>query len=369
MENNKFQKLFGSINYNTYTNLENIFCVSAIGLGVVEELIPQYGLLNNSIEVLSYISFATYLGLSWSQGKNYTKDINEIRKLYQEFVKNYNKLNKIFDLNDPIQIHTMFIYLLYKGYLSKNKQFEFSDKESRNIGDLRGADVITGKGVCRHITSMLTDILKDYGIEAGNLGVYSKNYTINIKILDKQKYTKDELIDCVRTHIIDENTYSFIIKLIEKLIDEEKKNIELSYEITDDKNLLKRKIGNHSISVASKDGKIYFLDPTQSRIYRMREDNNGILYDDECDNIPIRTASSIVLNNLKDYFTIKQTISRIHQSVSKEEEREMITKTLKICNDNMDIFEQFHNQNNELYNDISSKILKIKKRKSIIKIT
>ena len=99
----------------------------------------------------------------------------------------------------------------------------------------------------------------------------------------------------------------------------------------------------------------------------MSEDNKGILYDDECDNIPIRTATSIVLNNSKDYFTTKQILSRQCQSVSKEEEKEMITRTLEICNGNMDIFEQFYNQNNELYNDISSKILKIKKRKSIIK--
>lgn len=33
----------------------------------------------------------------------------------------------------------------------------------------------------------------------------------------------------------------------------------------------------------------------------------------------------------------------------------------------MDIFEQFYNENSELYSDISSKVLRIKKRKTIVK--
>ena len=61
-----------------------------------------------------------------------------------------------------------------------------------------GTNVIIGQAVCRHISAMLTDILNDYGIESSQLGVYSIGYNININIniniIDKPKYTKEELI-------------------------------------------------------------------------------------------------------------------------------------------------------------------------------
>lgn len=45
----------------------------------------------------------------------------------------------------------------------------------------------------------------------------------------------------------------------------------------------------------------------------------------------------------------------------------MIDQTIMECNGNMDIFEKFYNENSELYTDISSKLLKIKKRKTVLK--
>ena len=130
----------------------------------------------------------------WTNGEVHTKDVSQIRELYSYFINNYNKLNKIFDLNNPVEIYAMFNYLLYKGYLSKNKEFQFYDKETRNLKGLRGVDVITGKAVCRNISSMLTDILNEYGIQSNLLGVYSKQYIVNVNILEQQKYTKEELI-------------------------------------------------------------------------------------------------------------------------------------------------------------------------------
>ncbi len=49
-------------------------------------------------------SLATYFGLVLSNAKLHTKDMSEIRTLYQQFIQNYNKMNKDFELNNPIQI-------------------------------------------------------------------------------------------------------------------------------------------------------------------------------------------------------------------------------------------------------------------------
>lgn len=362
--NNKFKKICSSINYNTYNNILKTAGFSAIGLTLASDFIlPKNLIVNSSVDILKYVSFATYLGLVWLRGNEYTKDITQIRELYQEFIKNYNKLNKIFDLNDPIQIYTMFNYLLYKGYLSKGKKFEFSSEQARDINGLFGANVITGKGVCRHISAMLINILNESGIEASQLGVYSTSYIISINILAEQKYTKEELTTWVQTHITNEQTYSIVMKLIEELVDEKGQSIELSTKMIEDKNILKRKVGNHAITFSFKDGKSYYLDPTQTRIYRVSENDKNVLYDDEYDRVSIKLLSSIVLNNFKDYLKMREKLSQQYLGVTREEEKQMIEQTITDCESNMDIFEQFYSENCDLYSDISSKVLKIKKRK------
>ena len=266
MEKNVFSKICGSMNYNTYISLQNALGMSTIGLTAASKLTYQYPLVSNSIDILVHTILVVYLGMSLTNGKEYTKDVKQIRKLYNYFLNNYNKLNRIFDLSNPIEIYTMFNYLLYKGYLSKNKKFQFSNKQSRNLKGLYGTEVITGEAVCRHISGMLTDILNGYGIESRQLGVYSRDYILNINVIKEQKYTKEELVNWVRMHIIDEQDYESIMKFIDEFVDNKNYNIEISSEMTEDKNILKRKVGNHAISFAFKDGKSYFLDPTQTRI-------------------------------------------------------------------------------------------------------
>ena len=85
-----------------------------------------------------------------------------------------DKLNDIFHLNDPVEISTMFEFLLFNGYLSKDKEFQALARKNNDnfLFSVRGAEVFTGKGVCRHIASMFTDILNEYGIESSTLFVY-----------------------------------------------------------------------------------------------------------------------------------------------------------------------------------------------------
>lgn len=362
MKSNIFKQLCGKINYNTYCNIENLLLYSGLGLALTDDLIlSQYPMLSSPINTLLYTTLIANLAMTLSHGEIYTRDVTQIRDLYGEFIKNYNKLNKIFNLNDPIEIYTMFNYLLYKGYLSKNKEFEFSDKLARDILGLFGVNIITGHGVCRHISGALTDVLNDYGIESYQLGGYSTDYSINIEILKEPKYTKEELVNWVRGHIIDEKTHESLIMLIEKLVDEYKQNIEISSEPEDIKNPLIRMIGNHAITYACNDEKNYFLDPTQKRVYRLSKTN--VLYDAEGE-LPIRLTSSIVLNR-KKYIKMRKKLSQHYLDVSKEEEREIYYQTLDICNRNMDIFDQFYNENSELYDDITDKVLKIRKNRFI----
>ena len=358
MENNLFRQLCGKINYNTYNNIQKALAMSHLGIVYTDDfIVQQYPMLADPLNVIKYTSIVALYLLAFSNGKNYTKDIVQIRNLYQEFLKNYNKLNKTFNLSDPIQIHIMFYYLLYEGYLSKDKNFQFSNKQARDIDYLYGANVITGQGVCGHISTMFTDILNDFGIKSNTLIVYCRNYkqNVTVKIIDKPKYTKEELIDFAKTHIVDEKECSLILEKIEKSVDKYNKNIEISLEMVYEKKLLKSVLGDHVISYAFKDENSYFLDPTNKTTYRMSKSNNHILYDDEYE-LKISPINSILrLSRYSNNCLLNQ-----YPSVSKEEEKMLIEETVKLCNKNIDIFENFYSENSDLYKDISSKILKIK---------
>lgn len=118
----KINQILNSIDYSTYKKIQNSF--GTIGFcSAIVNIFTEYPLLDKSLDMLYYTSFIAYFSFLLSNAKLHTKDINEIRTLYQQFIKNYNQMNKDFDLKNPIQIHTMFNYLLYEGYLSKGKEF------------------------------------------------------------------------------------------------------------------------------------------------------------------------------------------------------------------------------------------------------
>lgn len=259
----------------------------------------------------------------------YSKDINVIRELYKAFLDNYNTLNKIFDLSNPVQIYAMYIYLLGKGYLSKDKKFTKNDENSLDINSLLSADIFMGAGVCRHISFLLTDILNTSGIKTENLNVY----------MDVNRKSD--------THFI-----------------------ELLY-------------GNHVITFASFEGKSYFLDATNSLIYRMGK--NGILHNKKGPNIKFKETGTdlvsfasktisidksgydLLLEFLRYYIYIRKDINMElekqfkYPSISREEEKDMITSTHKICEGNLDIFENFYRDNRPLYEDICEKTLTFSK--------
>ncbi len=362
MENNIFKELCEKINYNTYTDIQHLIIGTELGLSLSRRIIPMDINISSGMAIASAaLGFAFFLSI-YSHGKSYTKDISEIRSLYNEFINNYKKLNRNFDLNNPIEIYTMFNYLLYKGYLSKNKEFNFSKKGVREVYGLSGINILNGTGVCRHISEMLDDILNSEGINSKQLTVHSGDYIINVDILKENKYTREELTHYLKKHSMDEDTYKMGMLLIEKLVDEMHQNIEISFKSKKDKNILTRTFGNHAITFAVYDDKAYFLDPTQSRIYRMSDTNRNTLCDVYGD-VPIKLKTSIINDSLKNYKMLKENLSK--PSIPLEEEQQLVEETKNICENNTDIFEHFYKNNSELYDEVSNKVLKL--RKTIIR--
>lgn len=361
MGNNVFDKVCNNTSYKTYKNLEKGSFISSLALEGASAVLDLPGTCIDSSLSASAMGFLVfYMALTGSRGIDKTKDINEIKKLYNEFIKNYVKLNKDFDFNNPVQMLSMFNYLLYSGYLSRNKNFDFSEKDILDIKPLDGANIITGKGVCRHISSMFTDILNESGVDASRLCIYMPMPEITVKVLKEPKYTLEELYAIARERSLDVGTYELLMRLIKEYAIDKGLPIELEFTQTDEKNPIKKLIGNHTITFVTANGVAYYLDPTQNGCYIEDESKEGKLRDAYQFVLDTKIPSSLVFNDKDSFKRLIDGVGKI-ETLSMKEMGEIKRNTRRICQENTDIFEQFYRENSELYEDISQKVLKLKK--------
>lgn len=359
-----FKKMCGVVDYNIYNKMHKLLFFSGVGIGFTSGMLIQNDIgMGFYVRMLSYIFYYSYFYLSLIDGSKYTRDVNEIRILYWEFVKNYNKLNKTFDFNDPVSIYAMFNYLVYKGFLSKNKKFIFSDNNIKDIPTDIGAHVISGNGVCRHISSMMTDILNDYGIVSANVSCYIRGMDITIEEIDFKHYSKEELLEWINKNIIGEEKRKKMIEMID-LYEKFGIYVDISsnYGEQSDENAKIRRYGNHLITYTLYDNKSFYLDPTQGRIYRMNQE--GILYD-SCDDKILLKKDTFKYMNDRDYkesYSLKSQILLPKETISLEEEKKIVDDVREICENNKDIFEKFYSENIELYEEISDKLVKVKRK-------
>lgn len=364
--NNTCKKILNSMNYNTYNVLNIVLSLASTNLYLSNLLFFDYNLIINLFVILcSCTDWGVSVYLNKNNGYIYTKDIKKIRELYDEFIKNYNKLNKVFDFNDPVSIHVMFSYLLYKGYLSSGKSFEFSEKGTIDLVFIEGANVISGHGVCRHIASMLTDILNDNNMNTVNIDCYKRYIQEAIgNIVSEEEYSREKNIDFINA-IFDDDAKREEMLLQLKEYEDEGTFVDFVAILEEFKVKNGKKISNnHLICFTEYNGYNYYLDPTNGRIYRLNE--NGNLYD-ACDDKIIITNNSFDIYNLfndKELMYMKDKSESIGTYISLGEQNKIINSVKSLCNDNIDIFERFYNENNELYNEISDKLSKIRAKRN-----
>lgn len=300
MKNNLVDNFISTINYDTYQNISDAIVAANMASCITVATINKFLPLFPYILPMQIVSSGIYLYCFFNPKKKYmTKDIVEIEALYQEFIDNYNKLNKVFELENPVEIFAMFNFLYSKGYLSLNKVFEASQIGVKDIDPIMGTNIFMGKGVCRHLSSMFVDILNGYNIQASRLSCYV--------------YAGDGLI-----------------KHVEKII------------------------GNHMICLAQKDNINYFLDTMNKCTFKMRD---NILYDDEF-KVDIKRKKELCKN--MNYDSFKDIYTK--DSISRAEEKNKIFITIKKCKDNLDILDNFYNENKDIYEDVSHKLKRIKRR-------
>lgn len=247
---------------------------------------------------------------------------------YKAFLKRYKVLNDELSFEEPISIYALFVYMYKNGFLSKDKSIEFKVfyKKYLDMINLYGANIFNGKGVCRHIGSMLTDILRESGIESYN---YSNLCSVPLLYALVQKYYKD--------------VYNYQGKLDYIMNNYLVRFLKVNYIYAP-----------HLISYASYDGKNYFLDPTNKRIldsFRLGIiDNDGIMFPN--------FKKNRYYDLLESRKRMCDLINQNNEPLSNEEVQDILNESNDKILMHKDMFEDFYNENKTFYEDMSLRLTK-----------
>lgn len=325
----KFKQLCEQMDYKTYMDISKYFVGTNLGVSVAGLLasidnpdVVYYTAGFIAANVMAELLYVT------SKGKTYTYDYAYVQKLYQEFISNYNKLNEIFGLENPVEICTMFNNVLNGGYLSKDKSFEYTTENIKSI-IFMGTEIMDGTGCCRHISTLLTDILNNNGINSTTVaGLITEWHTI-YETIENNKEQPQTYVEIAHSEMLDHPSY------------------------------LERILGNHAITFANKDGYNYFLDPTNYCFFRYNDSQKSLVCDDY--HFRIYPASSYILSGYKATNKSLKLLREHHPNIDSDTEIQMIENVEALYDDNQDVFEDFYDDNKDLCREIAEKTLALKK--------
>ena len=136
--------------------------INEINKEKLEEIRRFYNFYDdNLVKSCSGFLTPTYQEISTT---DYYRAYLNIVKRTAEFIKYFT------NSNDPILACIVFQYLLWNGYLSKDKKLVYSISDRINNPVVTGADIMLGKSVCLNNADMQTSVLRAMGHEAYLLG-------------------------------------------------------------------------------------------------------------------------------------------------------------------------------------------------------
>ena len=332
MEKNEFlEKIMQNVSITDYEQVKKYFYYMSLGS-------CTYGVIKGGVDpsrlpvsfVCASIFASLHLLMRNSKAMYYTKEALEAKKIYDEIIKNYNLLNGIFSLNDPVAIYAMFSYALHNGYLSLNKKYTSNPKYVMDLPNANGIGVVTNNNLERHNAFMFSDVLRKSGIYSNVLGVtFSDDLFLSL----------EDMVSFA-TVGIDNESFS-------------KEDFDISQVFNCSM--------KHVLTYALSDGKQYFFDPTLRTIFKPSETEPFTLLKENAQ-VDIDMPFTKKLISKKEYLELKKELSRQMQNTSIQSDNKIIYNTNLLCNNNRDIFEKFYYDNEELYEEIDYLTLSFKKR-------
>lgn len=287
------------------------------------------------------------------------EDIKTIEELYKLIIKNCVILAKCFNFTQPAEIYSMYRYLLLEGYLSAKRNITFSQEEDINIQNL-GAKVITGKCVCRHISAMLKDIYKEKGLESEIVTVLVKVPTM-LLCPNKDNKPLEQSYELIDTHLFKDQRED-----LKNKIHEHNGKLMVTKESPDyEDDFLDKNDANHTITLVTKNGVASIYDATNNIIYsntiKINKEGAYLIANHGCYLAKIFPKYYRLFNDKTETKAISSNL--LLPRTLPEEDEYLMKESRQICTENLDILENFYDNNTALYDEIVDKTKTIYKTK------
>ena len=257
---------------------------------------------------------------------NNSLEYYELKKVYVEVLDEIVKFMKKNKCKCPMEFFAMYSYLVRNGYLSLDKKFCYDIDVKNDVFSLRGINVIEGRGVCSHITSMLTDILvgANYGAENVNMNIndfIQMNFSFDDFLGDKGIYN-------VEDNFSTGNKVNFFSNLINNIY---------SY--------------NHMATFVKDNTTSYIMDPTNDTLFVVDANHNVF---------PINNFSDKVRVSIKKKIRNVTDMERLQKDVYK------YRNIWNWCLDSNESFDKFYRKHRDMYEEVlNRKEIFIKKREKV----
>ena len=278
-------------------------------------------------DITPYLNFAYNASiLTGFKFEQLCKDYDRIESFYNHVVYNTAELIESFDLqDDPVKVFAFYVYLYRCGYLSVDKNFIYSTN-MKDLPLLNGVDVVRGRGVCRSISSMFTDVCNAVGLTASNVsvrvkpGVLKGSNGLSLVELDSEIRSK---------------TLAKIVGKITSVIP----------------------IGNHLVTAIYHDTQGAIYDPTNDLFMHMLSSRKYAIIDNPNATMSYSFVSSIV-PRLLDQMDTEVDLSCL-KSISQREKleiekyRAIYEEVNRLIRENERVFEEFYKINLPYYREIN----------------
>ena len=279
-------------------------------------------LLSNGIsmeDITPYLSLAYNASvLTGFNLEQLCKDYDRVESFYNAVVYNTAELIESFGIEkDPVKVFALYTYLYRSGYLSHDHEFKYSTN-MKDLPLLSGVDVVRGRGVCRSISSMFTDVCNSVGLTASNVsvrvkpGMLKKSEDLSLRELDSEVRGK---------------TFAKIVGKVTSIIP----------------------IGNHLVTAIEHDTQTGIYDPTNdcfmhfigSRKYGLVNDTSATMSYSFVSNLIPRIFSQMHTEVDVAYLKRLSTKDRL----SYQQYKEIYEEINQLIKDNQFVFEEFYKIN------------------------
>lgn len=170
---------------------------------VLGETIVLYRITKKLLKSEKY-KYEKYVG-------EHTEEYLELKKLYNEYIDLISSILLKYKFTSTKELLVALDILLQCGYFSYEKKYEYHkyDESFEYYPDLLGTYIVAGKGVCRHNTAFISDILNKLNINNFKIYTCSPN---KLKLKKHATHVLNGIIDNQEKYAYDfaNNTFGFI---------------------------------------------------------------------------------------------------------------------------------------------------------------